>query len=472
MNILTCIACYKAIICVIINVLDKVFIVYSKQPEISQEYVDSFRSDDYYSDEVSCDRAAIIEDTMKALIERLRMIERAEERIVLSTFEFRSDESGKDILAALLMASERGVDIKILIDGTSSLVNMNNNEYFKALSTTDNIEIKIYNTINLLKPWKSMGRLHDKYIIVDDDLYLLGGRNTYNYFLGDNGYKNYDRDLLVYNTEPQNTESSIYSLIEYFEHVWNLKECSYYNNNETKLGKKKVTTARQELRDRYQKNIDKLPYLLEEFDYIDFTYEVNKISLLVNPVHIYSKEPTVFYSLIQLMKDFKNEVNIHTPYIICNDIMYEALESVCSGNGNVKLMTNSVANNGNPFGASDYLINRDKLLQTGLNIYEYEGGISYHGKSITIDNNISIIGSFNMDIRSAYLDTEVMLVVDSEEINRQLSNYMESYEADAIYVMSEENVIVPEGVIKQELTPKRNARIKTVSLFNWLRFLM
>ena len=43
-----------------------------------------------------------------------------------------------------------------------------------------------------------MGRMHDKYLIADGKTYILGGRNTYNYFLGDfPGHKNYDRDVLV-----------------------------------------------------------------------------------------------------------------------------------------------------------------------------------------------------------------------------------------------------------------------------------
>ena len=51
----------------------------------------------------------------------------------------------------------------------------------------------------------------------------------------------------------------------------------------------------------------------------------------------------------------------------------------------------------------------------GINIWEYEGGYSYHGKSILIDDDLSVIGSFNMDMRSAYLDTELMLVIRSKD---------------------------------------------------------
>lgn len=41
-----------------------------------------------------------------------------------------------------------------------------------------------------------------------------------------------------------------------------------------------------------------------------------------NPIHTGSKEPVVWYQLGELMKNAKNCVKIHTPYIICNDMMY------------------------------------------------------------------------------------------------------------------------------------------------------
>ncbi len=38
------------------------------------------------------------------------------------------------------------------------------------------IEVKVYNPVNLLKPWTMQARLHDKYVITDSSMYLLGGR--------------------------------------------------------------------------------------------------------------------------------------------------------------------------------------------------------------------------------------------------------------------------------------------------------
>lgn len=42
-----------------------------------------------------------------------------------------------------------------------------------------------------------------------------------------------------------------------------------------------------------------------------------------------------------------------------------------------------------------------------------------------------MIGSFNMDMRSAYLDTELMLVIDSPEINAQLRGVIADYQASS-----------------------------------------
>ena len=112
--------------------------------------------------------------------------------------------------------------IRLLVDGMESWIDMEGNPYFYGLSSHENVEIKLYNKANPLKPWKMMGRMHDKYLIADGKRYILGGRNTYNYFLGDfPGHKNYDRDVLVVCDEPEK-ENSVNQLLEYFETIWEL----------------------------------------------------------------------------------------------------------------------------------------------------------------------------------------------------------------------------------------------------------
>lgn len=100
------------------------------------------------------------------------------------------------------------------------------------------------------------------------------------------------------------------------------------------------------------------------------------------------------------------------------------------------------------------------------------GGVSYHGKSVTIDDDLAIIGSFNMDMRSAYPDTEIMLVIHSREVTAQLNDYMDSYEEQAEKVLDKYRVEMPEGMERQKISPKREKRVRLLKVFNWLRFLM
>lgn len=65
-------------------------------------------------------------------------------------------------------------------------------------------------------------------------------------------------------------------------------------------------------------------------------------------------------------------------------------------------------------------LEKDAILATGAIVYEYLGGASLHTKNSLVDDRLCIIGSFNFDMRSAYLDTELMVCVDSPELQTAL----------------------------------------------------
>lgn len=72
-------------------------------------------------------------------------------------------------------------------------------------------------------------RLHDKYLIIDNSMYMLGGRNTMELFLGDySPEKNVDRELFVYETKQPDENASISQLRRYFETVWALPDSREY----------------------------------------------------------------------------------------------------------------------------------------------------------------------------------------------------------------------------------------------------
>ena len=444
-------------LCVAFYELIGICITYKKQPAVSDATIKETQNIMSVAGRENTERAVIIEKNSQALLERVRLIQNAKDEIILSTFAFKSDESGKLILGALHDAADRGVHVRILVDGMESWIDMEGNPYFYGLSSHENVEIKLYNKANPLKPWKTMGRMHDKYLIADGKIYILGGRNTYNYFLGDfPGHKNFDRDVLVVCDEPQK-DNSVNQLWNYFETIWEQEDCRYFHNS-------------KKLAEGYQQYFEVNKEKICDTDYADETFETEKITLLSNPIHTQAKEPVVWYQLGELMKNAKERVKIHTPYIICNDMMYNTWEEIAQKVPDFSIMTNSVANNGNPFGAADYAKNRNRILETGIDIWEYEGGYSYHGKSILIDDDLSVIGSFNMDMRSTYLDTELMLVIRSKEINKQLEDGMMEYESVSRQVLDDGTYYDPYHVKPIELTEKRKRKVFLVQhLLGWAR---
>ena len=71
---------------------------------------------------------------MSAWEERIRLINMAKERIILSSFDIRDGESTRDIMAMLLHKADEGVDIRILVDGFSGFLCMERNNMFYAVS--------------------------------------------------------------------------------------------------------------------------------------------------------------------------------------------------------------------------------------------------------------------------------------------------------------------------------------------------
>ena len=446
-----------------------------RQPKVSEETEERFKQKNFYGETAGTERAAVLSDNVDALAERIRLISHAEERVILSTFEFRNDESGKDMMAALLAAADRGVQAEILMDGFPAFKNLQltQDPYFQALSSHENIQIFIYNPVNLLQPWKLMGRLHDKYLIADESAYILGGRNTYDFFLGDYGdYKNYDWDVLVYSEEPGQGQS-LSDLLGYFTRIRELPLSRIWKDDPGLSSKSRVAKARAALEERYAFLQEEHPDWFADRDYREMTEETSQIELLANPIHCYAKEPVVYYEMTELMKRAEEEVRFHTPYIICNDWMLQRLSEVCGSVEKVVMMTNSAANNGNPFGSMDYAKNRKEILETGVGILEYDGGVSYHGKCFVMDGRLSGIGSFNWDMRSAYLDTELMLVIDSEDLNADLRREMAEYERETLTVLDDNTVLAPEGMTPQKdgLT-ERALRGLLSFVAGWARFLM
>lgn len=413
---------------------------------VGEDFAAKIQERDYYGEEgAGTDRACIIETAQEALDVRLQMLASARERIVLATFDIRDGESTRDIAAVLLAAADRGVRVEMLVDGVSGLLRMRK-PLFKLLGSHENIEIRIYNEPNLLLPWTLNGRMHDKYIMVDESYLLMGGRNTFDYFLGAYTDKNLSLDREVFFvSDTEVLGSAIAQMDNYYRAVWEMKECRALYDKEKYGEGDSQRQLREELADRYEQLRKDVPGNFEGIAFAEQTVLVDKATLLCNPVNIMGKEPWLFYELAGLMKQAEKRLYIHTPYAVCNSYMYGELAKAAAGTEEAVIQLNAVANGDNVCASADYLYHKKELLKCGLTVFEYDGGDSSHGKSVLIDDRLSVIGSFNFDMRSTYVDTELMFVLDSRELNQRLYENFKNLEGDAMRVISEKSYEIPDG---------------------------
>jgi phosphatidylserine/phosphatidylglycerophosphate/cardiolipin synthase-like enzyme len=382
------------------------------------------------SEETDAARILSLDDRQEALLWRLRVIEEARENLVFASFDFRDDNSGQDMMAAMLRAADRGVKVQILIDGMNGFLYLDRSIYFKALAGHENVEVKFYNPVNLLLPEKLNYRMHDKYLMADHTVYILGGRNTNDLFLGTyQEVYNVDRDMLIYGEN----STSLQQLQEYFQQVWNLscsKNVTYHQSSG------KTQKIQEELRNHYAELQETYPEVYEKTDWQSATIEADSVTLLTNPCEAVNREPVLFEKLCRLMEQGQ-DILIQTPYIVCSSDMYSSLISLSSGRS-LQIMTNAVESGANPWGCTDYLNQKNKILSTGAEVYECLIGHSIHTKTILIDDSVSIVGSYNLDMRSTYLDTEMMLVIESQELNAQLRSQAEE-------IMQQSKHVLPDG---------------------------
>ncbi len=368
------------------------------------------------------ERVRSIDDNREALLWRLRLIGEAQESVVLCTFDFRDDDSGCDMMAALFDAAERGVDVRIMVDGINGTLYLTASRIFRELAGHENVQVKLYNPINLLMPWKLNYRMHDKYLIADDLAYILGGRNTNNLFLGDyvDSY-NEDRDILVYETVP-GEGSSYLRLREYFERIWELPCAKVY---------KRPAYGQEFLNEYYRTVRERYPEAFAGTDWEKETTAAEKVELCTNPMEPVNKPPLLWKRMLREL-DQQEDILIQTPYIICSREMYRDLADLSSRG--VQIITNAVESGANPFGCTDYLNQKKNIYGTGAHVYERLGTQALHTKTILAGDSISIVGSCNMDMRSIYLDTEMMLVIESGELNRQLREQAEELKKQSRHV--------------------------------------
>jgi putative cardiolipin synthase len=142
-------------------------------------------------------------------------------------------------------------------------------------------------------------------------------------------------------------------------------------------------------------------------------------------------------ALIDLVKQAKSSIEIQTPYLITTELSQKLFRAAEERGVNIRILTNSLASTDNIEAFSSYQTDRETLLKTGVRIFEFRPDAAEqikimtgelrekldhkpifgrHAKSMVIDKQITVIGTFNLDPRSANLNTEFVVIVNSELI--------------------------------------------------------
>lgn len=434
--------------------------------ELPEDYKSSINASDFYNDEQCYDRVALVEDPLTSLKARVYMITQAEHTLDISYYGIDIGETADLILSSVIDAADRGVKVRILIDGMSGGLTNKNRDYAQALGAHENIELKLYNTPNYLKPWTVNGRLHDKYIIVDNKLLLLGGRNLGDKYFNPEGFKknlSIDRDILVYNSkyDSQDDSSVLFSVRKYMDEIWAGEDVSEPFTKDSKKG----IARRQYLKDIFIAAHEKFPELFDhDENYYESTMPANRITFLHNDTNIGVKSPKVGYAIAKLLLSAEKSVFIQSPYIVLDKNSNYVLSELGKKDLCYEVLTNSLASSPNPLAYSAYMADRKKLIDMNTEIYEYQSKHSIHSKTFVVDERITIIGSYNLDPRSAYIDTELMLAVDSEDFTSHMREVLAEYQDDSLLVDKDGDYIPNPELEPQAVSPIKHALFSILSV--------
>jgi len=408
----------------------------------------------------------ILEKGEEALLGRAWLTQNVTQTIDVQYFIWSSDNIGTLAAEQLLGAAERGVRVRVLVDDT--LIEAQDRTLV-LLSAHPNVHIRIYNP-NLrvgVNFWERMGnvftgfrsvnqRMHDKTAIFDGAAGITGGRNMADeYFDFDHEYNFRDRDVLLLGP-------AVAEMSENFEEFWN-SEFAHPVENLLEDVRRGLTASDAETKSRelhaYAANPrnfkpqirqaivgapEKFPAIVDAMSWEDVSF-ISDIPGKNSGEAGLGGGGESTEQLINAVKNARSSILIQSPYLVMPEGGIDLFAELVSRGVRIRISTNSLASTDNIQAFSGYHKQRKALLKAGVELYEfnpypairdelierfpqiavYNPVFAIHAKSMVIDDRIVFIGTFNLDPRSANLNTEVGMLTDSVELARQLTASIE-----------------------------------------------
>jgi len=360
-------------------------------------------------------------------------------------FIWQNDPSGILVLDQMLLAADRGVRIRALIDDVQleGLVSR-----LSAIGDHPNIEVRVFNPFSVrlgfrlglfrLAEFAIDGnrlnhRMHNKLLIADNQLAILGGRNIGDDYFGLSTRRNFvDTDLLL-------SGGLVPELSAGFDRYWN---SDWAVPVEELFNLSLVPDDLDSLRGRIDTRLEEHPGLKAQVDgdrvrrtvadlLADHEIEYGT-SVVDDPDVSWGEQPDeIANHLTDIALSAQREVLIVSPYLILTPNLLGIAQVLIERGVKISVITNSLASNDVVIAHAAYARYRQTILDAGVVLYEFRGDpqmtrgdpaedFSLHSKYIIFDDDTVFTGSLNLDPRSLYLNTELGVVLKSRSLAAEL----------------------------------------------------
>ncbi len=130
-----------------------------------------------------------------------------------------------------------------------------------------------------------------------------------------------------------------------------------------------------------------------------------------------------------LLYSAQKQIHICSPYFVPDESMLYAITTAAQSGLDVQLFVSEIGDQPLVFHAQRSYY--EELLRAGVRIWLYRAPTVLHAKHFTIDDQVAVIGSSNMDMRSFSLNLEVSVMVHGEGVVRELRAIEESYRVES-----------------------------------------
>ena len=128
--------------------------------------------------------------------------------------------------------------------------------------------------------------------------------------------------------------------------------------------------------------------------------------------------------MLEAIYQAKKSIHIVTPYFVPSEALVLALQNAAVRGVDVQLIIPEKSDSKLVTFASHRYF--DDLLQAGVRIFFFQNGV-LHTKSLLVDNEISLFGTVNMDMRSMHINYELMLLVLDKEFCTKINKMHDDY---------------------------------------------